>query len=155
MNNGKYFRELDFGRFDYYFRTGLSEYFRSRKEIYVVQHGAMIRYRRSINFLMPFLVKTRLVYFDQRSLYFEQSFISKPDNFIRAVALCRNTVVNCNVPSMMKTLYGLDPLECPPDLVKFIEANEISSNKLKMRGHPVSEATALSSLDILPSNKRD
>ena len=154
MNNGKYFRELDFARFDFYFRCGLSEYFRSRKEIFVVQHGAMIRYRRSINFLMPFIVKTRLVYFDQRSLYFEQSFISKPDNFIRAVALCKNTVVNCNVPALLKDLYNLDPMDCPPDLVKFIEANEISSNKLKMKGHPVSEASNLSSLEHV-SNKTD
>ena len=26
MNNGKYFREMDFGRFDFYFRTGCSAY---------------------------------------------------------------------------------------------------------------------------------
>ena len=26
MNNGKYFREMDFGRFDFYFRTGFSNY---------------------------------------------------------------------------------------------------------------------------------
>ena len=143
MNNGKYFRELDFARFDFYFRSGLSKYFESRKEIYVVQHAAMIRYRRSLNFLMPFIVRTRLVYFDQRSLYFEQSFVSKPDNFIRAVALCKNTVVNCNVLSLMKDRYNLEQPDCPPDLCKFIEANEISSNRLKMTGHPVSEATSL------------
>ena len=26
MNNGKYFREMDFGRFDFYFRTGFDKY---------------------------------------------------------------------------------------------------------------------------------
>ena len=30
MNNGKYFREMDFGRFDWYFRTGLSDYLEAR-----------------------------------------------------------------------------------------------------------------------------
>ena len=25
MNNGKYFKEMDFGRFDFYFRSGLTE----------------------------------------------------------------------------------------------------------------------------------
>ena len=147
MNNGKYFRECDFGRFDFYFRSGLSRYFQSHKEMYVVQHAAMIRYRRSLNFLMPFIVKTKLIYFDQRSLFFEQSFISKPDNFVRAVALCKNTVVNCDVLALMKTLYGLEQPKCPDDLLKFIEANEISSNKLKMKGHPVSEATSLVQMD--------
>ncbi len=143
MNNGKYFRDLDFGRFDFYFRSGLTDYLRKRKHLYVVQHAAMIRYRRSLNFLMPYIVKTRMVYFDQRSIYFEQSFISKPDNFVRAVALCKNTVVNCNVMQMMKDLYNVEPLTCPPELSKFIEANDISSNKLKMKGHPASVASAL------------
>lgn len=92
---------------------------------------------------MPFIVQTRLVYFDQRSLYFEQTFISKPDDFVRAVAFCKNTIVNCDVPTMLKNLYDFDQPECPPDLSKFIEANEISSNRLKMKGHPVSEATSL------------
>ena len=92
MNNAKYFKELDFARFDFYFRSGLSDYVEARKEIYVVQHAAMIRYRRPLNFLMPFIVKTKMVYYDERSLYFEQTFISKPDNFIRAVALCKNTI---------------------------------------------------------------
>jgi len=147
MNNAKYFKELDFARFDFYFRSGLSDYVEARKEIYVVQHAAMIRYRRPLNFLMPFIVKTRMVYYDERSLYFEQSFISKPDNFIRAVALCKNTIVNCNVMDMMKELYQYDQPECPPDLAKFIEANEISSNKLKLKGHPISEGTSLSNMD--------
>ncbi len=78
MNNGKYFRELDFGRFDFYFRSGMSRHLRQRR-LQVVQHAAMIRYRRSLNFLMPFVLKTKLVYFDKRSLYFEQTFISYPD----------------------------------------------------------------------------
>ena len=48
MNNAKYFKELDFARFDFYFRSGLSDYIEARKEIYVVQHAAMIRYRQRI-----------------------------------------------------------------------------------------------------------
>ena len=46
MNNSKYFREMDFGRFDFYFRTGCSAYIEERGGSYVVQHGASIRYRR-------------------------------------------------------------------------------------------------------------
>ena len=38
----------------------------------LVQHAALIRYRRPINFLTPFRLHTKLVYFDERSLYFEQ-----------------------------------------------------------------------------------
>lgn len=43
MNNGKYFREMDFGRFDFYFRTGFSKYIQSQEKMYFVQHGASIR----------------------------------------------------------------------------------------------------------------
>ena len=55
MNNAKYFKELDYARFDFYFRSELSDYVEARKEIYVVQHAAMIIYRRPLNFLMPFI----------------------------------------------------------------------------------------------------
>ena len=118
--------------------------------MYVVQHEAMIRYRRSLAFLMPFIVRTRLVYFDNRSLYFEQKFISKPDNFVRAIAFCKNTIVNCDVLSLMKTHYDLSQPVCPEDLKKFIEANEICSNRLKMTGHPISEASSLTHLGKIP-----
>ena len=108
------------------------------KKVYVVQHAAMIRFRRSLNFLMPFIIKTKLVFFDQKSLYFEQTFISKPDNFIRAIALCKNAVVNCpDVIEFMKRTYNLEQPQCPPDLAKFIEANEISSNKLQVEASSV------------------
>ena len=81
---------------------------------------------------MPFVVKTKMVFFDKTSLYFEQTFISKPDNFVRAIALCKNTVVNCpDVKEYMKKMYNVSQPECPPDLAKFLEANEISSNKLR------------------------
>jgi len=40
--------------------------------MFVVQHGASIRYRRSIDAFVPFKVVTQLIYWDERSLYFEQ-----------------------------------------------------------------------------------
>ena len=147
MNNGKYFRELDFARFDFYFRTGMfSSSWRGwlgtlnrrfangneEKQVYFIHHGAMIRFRKPLNFLMPFVVKTKMVFFDKTSLYFEQTFISKPDNFVRAIALCKNTALNCpDVVEFMRKMYNVSQPECPPDLAKFIEANEISSNKLR------------------------
>ena len=147
MNNGKYFRELDYARFDFYFRTGifssslrgwigtLNMRFANRneeKQVYFIHHGAMIRFRKPLKLLMPFVVKTKMVFFDKTSLYFEQTFISKPDNFVRAIALCKNTALNCpDVVEFMRKKYNVSQPECPPDLAKFIEANEISSNKLR------------------------
>ena len=55
------------------------------------------RYRRSIDFLVPFKLVTKLVFWDERSLYFEQRFVSLHDGFVRAVALCKNTCVGGTV----------------------------------------------------------
>jgi len=104
MNNGKYFREMDFARFDFYFRTGCSAYIEARPKMFVVQHGASIRYRRSIDAFVPFKVVTRLIFWDERSLYFEQSFVSLHDGFVRAVAICKNTVVGGSVVEMLASV---------------------------------------------------
>ena len=45
MNNGKYFREMDFGRFDWCFRSGVTQYIASKPGMYAVQHGSCIRYQ--------------------------------------------------------------------------------------------------------------
>jgi len=134
MNNGKYFREMDFGRFDYYFRTGCSAYIEGQKGMYVVQHGASIRYRRSINLLVPFKLVTRLVFWDEKSLFFEQKFISLHDGFIRAIALCKNTVVGGSVKEMLASLGHHIPPSCPEEVVLWLRSQEVSSARLRMEG---------------------
>ena len=59
MNNAKYYKEMDFGRFDFYFRSGLEEYITARSWP-IVQHACSMRYRRPINFLVPFKLVTKL-----------------------------------------------------------------------------------------------
>ena len=131
MNNGKYFKEMDFGRFDFYFRSGLTDYIQSRPSWYVVQHAASIKYRRPINFLVPFKLVTKLRYWDDRSLYFEQKFVSLHDGFVRAIATSKNTVVGGNVVEMMRSLGADEPPECPQDIQLWQESQEIVSNGLR------------------------
>ncbi|TRY72710.1 hypothetical protein TCAL_01131 [Tigriopus californicus] len=132
MNNSRYMREMDFGRYDFYFRSGLAKYIGEHRNLTVVQHAALIRYRRSIDFLMRFHLKTKLIWFDERALYFEQRFISKHDGFVRAVALCKNTFVNSEDMIKVMTEHFNIPLPiCPPYLESFIKSNEESSLALK------------------------
>jgi len=131
MNNGKYFREMDFGRFDFYFRSGCSSYIEKISGMFVVQHGASIRYRRSINFLVPFKLETKLVFWDDRSLYFEQRFVTLHDGFVRAVALCKNTVVGGSVREMMASQGVHVPPQCPEEVGIWLQSQEVSSNKLR------------------------
>ena len=92
----------------------------------------MLRYRRSLGFLMPFKLHTRLVWYDERALYFEQRFISTHDNFVRAIGLCKNTAVNCNVIEVMRDQFGHErTLDCPAWLKSFMEANDCGSQQLK------------------------
>ena len=131
MNNGKYFKEMDFGRFDFYFRSGLTEYIQARPSWYVVQHAASIKYRRPLNFLVPFKLVTRLRYWDERSLYFEQKFVSLHDGFVRAIATSKNTVVGANVMTMMTDLGCPQVPECPPDIKLWLESQEVTSSSLR------------------------
>jgi len=147
MNNGKYFREMDFGRFDFWFRTGLSAYIETKQKMYVVQHGASIRYRRSINFLVPFKLVTKMVYWDERSLYFEQKFVTLHDGFVRAIALCKNTVVGGSVKDMMASLGHHVPPTCPEEVNLWLKSQEVSSNRLRMEGHGKSMGNNLATIN--------
>ena len=119
-------------RFDFYFRSGLSRYLSRHRQVYVVQHAAMVRYRRSIDFLSPYRLHTRLVWYDDRSLYFEQRFVTLSDGFVRAVALCKNTAVNCDVPRMVRESFGFErPSECPALVRSFVEFERESSERLR------------------------
>ena len=51
MNNSRYLREMDFGRYDFYVRTGLARQFAD-----TVLNGCMVRYRRAISVFTPFKV---------------------------------------------------------------------------------------------------
>lgn len=90
----------------------------------------------NVKLIVNFIIKS-FHRFDERSLYFEQKFVSLHDNFIRAIALCKNTAVNCDVIGAMRDRFDMAQPVCPEDLAKFIESNDISSNKLKMSGHQV------------------
>ena len=64
-----------------------------RDGIAVLQHAAIVRYRRPLNLFAPFKLHTKLVWFDARSLYFEHRFITLHDGFVRAVALAKVTIM--------------------------------------------------------------
>jgi len=131
MNNGKYFKEMDFARFDFYFRTGCSAYIEARPKMFVVQHGASIRYRRSIDAFVPFKVVTRLIFWDERSLYFEQSFVSLHDGFVRAVAICKNTVVGGSVVEMLASVGAKSAPAMPKEVELWLASQEITSSRLR------------------------
>ncbi|XP_071452463.1 protein THEM6 [Hetaerina americana] len=103
MNNARYLRELDFARVDFYERSGLYRKIREKGGA-VVQGAATIRYRR---FLRPFTlykITSKVVYWDDKSVFMEHRFITPKDDFIRAIAVCRQRIIKANAEDVMREL---------------------------------------------------
>lgn len=125
MNNARYAREMDFGRWGYHVRTGLYSHWRNT-DVRVLQASTLIRYRKEVSLLMPFVVETRLVFWDESSLYFEQKLVTLHDQRARCVSFSQQRVVGSLTPQQLMSLaFGVDtPPPQPSDSVQaFIDAN--------------------------------
>merc|ERR1712226_1010693 len=85
----------------------------------------------SINLFVPFKLVTKLVYWDERSLYFEQKFVSLNDGFVRAIALCKNTVVGGSVREMMASVGVSSQPSMPKEVSLWLDSQEVSSAILR------------------------
>ncbi|KAK7868908.1 hypothetical protein R5R35_014218 [Gryllus longicercus] len=129
MNNARYVRELDFARFDYYDRSGLYQ------EIVKLKGNAMqgasnVRYRRTIPIFSFYRVDTKLVWWDDKSIYLEQQFVTPRDGFVRTIAMSKQNIVGVDVPSLMRRVVGERP-EQPPELMHWLRSVELSSARLR------------------------
>lgn len=140
MNNARYLREVDFARTDFLIRTGLWQRLREKGGI-LFQGATSIRYRRFIRVFSMYYITTQIVYWDQSSFYTEHRFISKHDNFVRAIVYGRTKIVKCDVDELMADLMK-NPLtkatndirpkpECPPEIRLWVESAMVSSTKLR------------------------
>ncbi|XKL66230.1 hypothetical protein PGB90_009650 [Kerria lacca] len=140
MNNARYLREVDFARTDFYNRTGLWQKIREKGGL-VYQGGTSIRYRRFIRLFSLYHITSRIVYWDQNSIYMEHRFITKRDNFVRAIVYGKQKVIKCNVeevitelmktPATKKATEVRQKPECPSEIRLWIESTNVSSNKLR------------------------
>lgn len=85
----------------------------------------------------------QIMYWDSQSVFIEHKFITPKDNFINAIAISRIRIVNCDVEDIMKELLEkcklqdtetptkVEKPEIPLEIARWIECNEISSNKLR------------------------
>lgn len=108
MNNSRYLRELDFARVDFYERTGL---YKTIVDLggSIVQGAATIRYRRFIKPFSRFTVTSKIIYWDEQSIYMEHRFIGKSDGFVHAIAICKQRVITCSADEAMDILLKQTP----------------------------------------------
>lgn len=135
MNNARYVRELDFARFHFYERTGIYDEIK-KVDGHVLQTASNIRYRRTMPLLQAYKVTTKIVSWDEKTLYIEQQFVTLRDNFVRAVVLSKQTTIGLNVPEIMAKLTGKDvsyrPTP-PPELEDWLTSMDKSSERLRKK----------------------
>lgn len=88
INNAEYLALMDYGRTQYFVRLGLLRPMKNQGFSGVVA-GTQITYRRSIDLLRPYRMETRLLYFDERWYYHEQTIYNERDELaVRAIVRC-------------------------------------------------------------------
>lgn len=88
VNNGVYLTLMDLGRTDLLLRSGVFSKLR-KKGWYPVLASETIRFKRSLKLWQRFTIRTRVVGWDERSVYLEQQFISKGSLVAKAVVDAR------------------------------------------------------------------
>lgn len=60
----------------------------------------------------------QLVWWDEKAIYLEQRFVTLSDNFVRAIAMSKQCITNCNVVEIMKKFEGGETVPTPPEELK-------------------------------------
>lgn len=107
MNNGKVLTLYDLGRMDLAIRSQFMAMFKKKKWSMAVA-GSSIRYRKSIKLFNKITMHTRLVAFDSKWLYFEQSMwvgeTAYSSVLIRAGIISKHGLIE---PSVMFDAVGI------------------------------------------------
>lgn len=128
MNNGKYLTLMDLGRVDLMQRSGLMKEL-GRRGWYPVVAGQTITYRRSLRPGQRFDLDTRVIGFDERWIYLEQTF--RVGDVIHAQAMVRSRFLKRTGGSVehqeLEELVGgfPDHLEVPAWLREWTRATRV------------------------------
>lgn len=88
---------------------------------------------------LPFFHLTsclQIVYWDEKTMYLEQQFISLSDGFIRAVVLSKQNVIGLNFCEVVSKMLDKDQSYRPqilPELELWLTSMEKSSERLKKK----------------------
>ncbi|WP_242089608.1 acyl-CoA thioesterase [Curtobacterium sp. DN_7.5] len=130
VNNGKYLSLLDLGRYDLLTRSGFWQAATDRGW-YAVVAAQTITYKRSLTLGQRFVLRTRVLAMDERSVYMEQTFVRRDGVIARAVVQARFLHRDGGhvTPAELLALTGAPPRDLTvPDWVRvWADAVRISS----------------------------
>lgn len=137
MNNARYLREIDLARIEFLLRTGVWRELRRRGGL-IFTIANSVRYRKFVRTFKRFEIRTRIVYWDDVSIFFEYRFVTRADGFVRAIVYNRQRVVDCSADELMRTVIGAKTVdgtfqkpECPIEIHHWIQSNLMSSANLR------------------------
>jgi acyl-CoA thioesterase FadM len=126
MNNGRYFTNMDLGRWDFIARTGLLRAF-ARERFRPLMAGGTIRYRRSLDPFVRYELHTRIAGLDDRWTFFEQRF--ELDGQLAALAYAKVAIRHRGKLMDAINVFEICGLGIPksalPDAVRAWQASEL------------------------------
>ena len=84
LNNGRYLTLMDIGRFDLCWQSGLLQLAIKKRWLPVVG-SAHIVFRKSLQAFQKFEIRTRMLWWDEKWFFLEQTFVSGGDVYARAI----------------------------------------------------------------------
>ncbi|MFK7995668.1 MAG: acyl-CoA thioesterase [Granulosicoccus sp.] len=125
VNNGVYLTYADLGRTDLMLRSNTLKKIHE-KRWYPVAAGATIEYKKSLTLGQAFTIRTRILGWDERSVYIGQDFIRDEDIVARAMLDARfvsKSGKRINTEEILKLLEVEQPSpELPRPLRQWIES---------------------------------
>jgi acyl-CoA thioesterase FadM len=133
MNNSRYLREFDFGRMAWIHGTGIAlGMFPSRSIPCPILSAVSVRFRRSLHLFQVFVMKTRMLSWDDCSFFVEQRIVDG-SGFVCTVMLCKMTFPGVAPQAIVDKIEGKTVTRpaLPPEVSSWIESISHSSAKLR------------------------
>lgn len=127
MNNGVYLTIMDLARTDLLLRSDAFHPLR-KQGWYPVLAAETIRFKRSLKLWQRFTIRTRVLGWDEHSIYLEQQFISKNELVAKAVVDARFLSTKGGKVTPAELLAFLNIEQSSPDLPEWV-ATWIEANR--------------------------
>ncbi|KAL0892127.1 hypothetical protein ABMA27_015328 [Loxostege sticticalis] len=134
IREARLLREIDIARYHFYQRTGI--YSRSRQlNIHSLQGCTLTLCHEPIPLFGIYKIRTKLVYWDDSSLFFEHEIVTLHDDRARYFMISRQHALGSTGESTEALLKGLPGLrnrpKCPDNIKEWLHSMQLTSSKLR------------------------
>ncbi|ODM96334.1 Protein THEM6 [Orchesella cincta] len=103
---------------------------KTRGGFFVAAHT--IRYRQPVMMFSTYKVLTRPIWWDKKYIYYDHRIITLADGVIRSIGYSKSCCDSFDVEEFINGIHpGVDKPQMPDDMVKWLEFNKASSDRMK------------------------